>query len=106
MFKEKMKKFWNKNKGIIITTGTLVGAGVCYLLLSKGTDELVEETFNEFTEEVIGDLELGDYECLVDGEVKPIFENDDETRIYDYAFANDQVKEEFREAGYTIVESK
>ena len=94
-----LKKFWNNHKGLVITAGIGVGVGLCYLVLSKGTKEKGIEDIN-------GDkVELGDFECLVDGERKPIYENGDETRIYDYAFANDQVREEFRELGYTIVES-
>lgn len=97
---KKMKKFWNDHKGLIITTGIGVVGGICYLALSKCSEEESDELI-DINED---NIDIGDFECLVDGEVKPIYENGDEMRIYDYAFENDQVKEEFRELGYTIVE--
>ena len=105
MFKEKVKKFWNKHRGVIITAGVGIGAGLCYLLISKDSydvEALAQEASDELYKEQT--QELGWNECLVDGEIKPIFENEDNTRIYAHAFASKEAEEEFREAGYTIVE--
>jgi hypothetical protein len=108
---KKIKKVWNDHKGLVITTGLGIGAGLCYLMLSKNAEEenvmIPEEEIKMLADEACEETfkNIPDDCCLVDGEVKPIYENGDETRIYDYAFENDQVKEEFRELGYTIVES-
>lgn len=104
MFKEKMKKFWNKHKGVIITAGISIGAGLCYLAIAETKKEL-KELPEKFAAELLDETNgVDNLKCLVDGEWKPIYENGDETKIYSYAFENDQVKEEFRELGYTIVE--
>jgi hypothetical protein len=94
----KMKRFLKDRKGILITTGLVILAGICYFAsMVKSAERIPYDEENH--------VDLEDDECLVDGVARPLYENGDDTRIYDYAFINDQVKEEFREAGYTIVES-
>ena len=100
MFKERVKGFWKKHKHAILIGGSVVVAGLALCLIPKGENEPEVEEVKEDTVELEWD------ECMTDdGVVRPIFANENQTAIYDYAFANEEVKQQYIEDGYEVIET-
>lgn len=89
----KVKQFINNHKKEFIIGGCIITSSIAIILLRKhiNSKENLISLSNEHNEE-----------CIVDGIWKPI--QNSEGAYYSYAFANDDVKQEFIDLGYKVIE--
>lgn len=105
--KEKCKNIWYEHKdwikpvgGAILACGLTVAAAVLVdKKISGRTDDKINETVQEAWEET-----FDEYGLPTLGNGDPIYKDGDESVIYEDAFENDEVRKDFEEKGYTIVE--